>query len=1787
MKKKSVSVIFIALIIVLLLTSFVSAGLFGDIGNWFKKLFGIGDKTDLEGQLGTMKPGGTNDYGSPDYPTSDDYCTCAYFGYECGNHTICGREVNCGDCIPGYFYCAYNKCVIECEDTDITIEHPNGKNYNEKGMTTNSTTRKTDDCSSGGENFLVEYYCEDNIIKPDYYDCGEEGKTCRDGACRGETSPPPFCTETDNKIDYDEKGLVTTNEESFWDSCDNITNVLYEGFCDGYVGLIQEHDCASEGKICKYGICTEPGELGAEPPCNDTDFGKDYYTQGQVYSIIGPQAPESGEDACLTFNLQYTLTNGTHLSEVFCDINDMYENDIVLCLYGCEYGACKRDYAQIKCEDSDNGINSKIIGYVYNPLDPSSPKIYDVCMTNAFGIGEDDVKEVYCNAEGMFDTRFVICAFGCDDGACLEQEMNTTISLATLKDNYSIGEKIELTDPPDFDEEVYLDYSNDKENYETELSREDFSPQEPLKSYGYIIKFKDKPILEKKSELEKQAKKNEKYIKDHPILSTITTYRFRAFTSKNVGEEIDDYSKDLEKNNQVTKEKVRSKTEKKIKREFTKVFNGIALDISSEEAEELKQLEEVGGVYPDLIVEETLMNSTSWIGATDAWKLDKDLNDCSVSGQPCLTGEGITIAIIDTGIDYTHQDLGSCTEQEFLSGNCEKVIGGWDFVLCEEFGPEGCVSGNEKEEDANPIDEKGHGTHCAGIAAGKGDYNENGILEPGDGLNGVAPDAKLYSYRVLNRQGSGSASWIIAGIEAAADPNNDSNFSDHVDIMSLSLGAFCGPWGYTVGCGPDDPVSLAVDNIVNNGVVAIIAAGNDGHWGDESIGSPGTARKAITIGATEILYRYNRSDIARFSSQGPVTWVDAEGNNQYLVKPDILAPGDVFVLDGDGICSAQYNEAWAEYECFDTKHTAIYGTSMATPHAAGAAALLLQKNYNYTPDDIKHILRNTGESATIKFIDKPRINDSIFKQGFGKMRVLNALENSDKIPLALINISGKVPSGLTDIYGIALGENFESYALDYIGYDDYVDTIKNFDAPVFTELTSSTTPTEDILDTIDTSLMNDDVFILRLKVWGNNLGARDYSMVEINNLELLSVGDNFNYLDGVETIRGRVDVASYDSYKVEYQPMIFMYDEPSYYSEENWTELCTGTEVIGDVLCNYDFSNLNDGTYVFRLAVLKSGIWIHDTELVMGGVAGGLMNNFCNYIDLPPLLFPFVTDIDNDGEKEVVQPFYDGCVYPACSERSLIFIEKDGSYVKKELGSDSIFVSPAIYKDYPENLIFLASRYDLTKENRIIDSNLNVKYTLPNVNEPYSMTYIDQILFDINNDGEDEIFITTSENEEIKIYGFYKNGQQLTNFPINIQKELNNYSVPTLRIGFLKKGEEYVLAVPVVEYEPVFVGEVWEGDYITRSYVDFYSTSGIRLSRNYLFNDNSTSIVLYISFFPTGDLNGDGDSELVMTYNVRYTDLYNADHRDVNAYESFIKVIDSDGNTVSEYSFNGYNTYLSIIADLGYENPSIISRVDYTIATSDLGDKILVTNYLGEVLLDLPLPSNNIYDLLVGDIDDDYEQEIVVSSTRYSENGYVLDILILNRYGVIENTYTIPLLDNGLFYITVADINGDGKTDLLIELRDVEEDNFYSSKIIAFELGSDYHPERISWPRFSHDNQHTSMYGRETIEPPISRPQSKIVNNENSALTGQLTMTLQKWVINTWQDEQVVINQKIIIPAKGLLKLDIGKDNLGNQVFAGWNNLNISADSVGNYQVYVRFESYMDFIQTRWEFEVV
>jgi subtilisin family serine protease len=356
----------------------------------------------------------------------------------------------------------------------------------------------------------------------------------------------------------------------------------------------------------------------------------------------------------------------------------------------------------------------------------------------------------------------------------------------------------------------------------------------------------------------------------------------------------------------------------RVRQQFTYLINGLAVTARMEDKKRLADVPGVQAVYFDYQAEIKREESLPLIGAPSVWEM-RD------SHGHAVTGQGIRVAVIDSGIDYTHPDLGGC-----LGMGC-KVVDGYDFV----------------NDDTDPMDDNGHGTHVAGIVAGNGD------------TLGVAPDATLLAYKACNEWGVCDNSDIIAALERAADPDGDPLTNDQVDVINMSLG---GPGTL------DDPLAQATEQAVEQGMVVVAAAGNSGARGYETIESPGIVDQALTVGASD-----KQDALTYFTSRGPV--------NGYRIKPDILAPGQ-------SISSTVIGNSYAAYD----------GTSMATPHVAGAVALLRQLHPDWRPSMYKAVLMNTATS----------LDYNPYEEGAGRVRAAEAasaevLIEPSSLSLGLVN----------------------------------------------------------------------------------------------------------------------------------------------------------------------------------------------------------------------------------------------------------------------------------------------------------------------------------------------------------------------------------------------------------------------------------------------------------------------------------------------------------------------------------------------------------------------------------------------------------------------------------------------------------------------------------------------------------------------------------------------------------------------------------------------------------------
>ena len=330
---------------------------------------------------------------------------------------------------------------------------------------------------------------------------------------------------------------------------------------------------------------------------------------------------------------------------------------------------------------------------------------------------------------------------------------------------------------------------------------------------------------------------------------------------------------------------------------YKNVLNGLALRVANEKViEAIEQIPMVDYVEKDVMAQafaQTLPNGIN--------RIDGDLSSTkSGNGAGSVDAD---IAILDTGIDLKHSDLNIYHQKSFVTSSS----GGWSSF----FG-----SGKTTTSTAN--DDNGHGTHIAGIAAAK----DNSV-----GSVGVAPGAKLWAIKVLDKNGSGPLSTIIKGIDYVT------RYANQVEVANLSLGCEC----------KSAALDTAINNSVKSGIIFVVAAGNAGK--DASSFSPANNPNVLAVSAI------GDSD-GKCGSKGTST---GYGNDDTLAS--FSNYGSVVDLAAPGA------KIYSTYK--GNSYATMSGTSMASPHVAGAAALYLASNSDDSPSTVRNALVYGGSlSAT-------------------------------------------------------------------------------------------------------------------------------------------------------------------------------------------------------------------------------------------------------------------------------------------------------------------------------------------------------------------------------------------------------------------------------------------------------------------------------------------------------------------------------------------------------------------------------------------------------------------------------------------------------------------------------------------------------------------------------------------------------------------------------------------------------------------------------------------------------
>ncbi len=322
---------------------------------------------------------------------------------------------------------------------------------------------------------------------------------------------------------------------------------------------------------------------------------------------------------------------------------------------------------------------------------------------------------------------------------------------------------------------------------------------------------------------------------------------------------------------------------------------------------------------PDWANEAVDLSCSDW--SCDITQIDQ-MNDLGYYGR------GVVIGIVDSGIDLEHPDISSSS-----------------VVLWKDF-----VNGRDE-----PYDDEGHGTAMAGIIIADGDFT------------GIAPEAKLIVAKAIDETGIGANEDVASAIDFVLDPNDDGNYSDGADIISLSLGS-----GKHRVLGSD--VERAVRRAIDNGVFVVASAGNDGVEDDGDVESPAHEELVIAVGAVS-----DDGRIANFSSVGdndgstPLSFDDRVDPNK---KPELVAPGVELVTTYPG-----------------GKYVLVSGTSPAAAFVSGGLALLLEAHPDYMigsgPEKIRELKTILMETAE-KLPSQNTPHDDHY--GYGMIRIVDASE---------------------------------------------------------------------------------------------------------------------------------------------------------------------------------------------------------------------------------------------------------------------------------------------------------------------------------------------------------------------------------------------------------------------------------------------------------------------------------------------------------------------------------------------------------------------------------------------------------------------------------------------------------------------------------------------------------------------------------------------------------------------------------------------------------------------------
>lgn len=980
------------------------------------------------------------------------------------------------------------------------------------------------------------------------------------------------------------------------------------------------------------------------------------------------------------------------------------------------------------------------------------------------------------------------------------------------------------------------------------------------------------------------------------------------------------------------------------------------------------------------------------------------------------TGSGVVVAVVDTGLDGVHPDIAANVwnnPDEIPDNGVDDDGNGY---VDDEWG------WDFANGDNHPQDDHGHGTHVAGVIAAIGNN--------GTGIIGVAPGSKVMAVKGLDQSGRGYDSWLAEAIIYAA--NNGA------EVINNS-------W---IGTGSSKVIEDAVNYAHSLGVVVIAGAGNDGKEVKEYY--PAALNNVITVAASEY-----GDGLASFSNWGN--------------KIDVAAPGvDILSLRAAGTSMGNL---------VGTEYTRANGTSMAAPHVAGLAALILARHPEFSNEQVRQVIRTSAQK-------NPPVSFNPYK-GYGRIDALGALSINDLLEAHLESPGfGSTVTGSIPIIGSAKGLGFSSYLLEYGPGNEPTtwNLIQQGYQPV----------DRDQLGVFNAALVPDGTYTIRLTVWDQGNPPHKFEDRMELKVDYVALTDPVppavpsvavTFKPGtVIPIYGTVTGATLQRFRLEWAEGL----EPTQWSTTGFTLENGGFSPIQkNLLANWDSSVFPGRSGYYQIRLLADNLGFTSEARTIVYLDRDLMSG-----NWPQILNTSPTDNDSvsvakdeNGQPSLVitlpnyaEGYQAGFNRYACDGTLLYTTSYDqGFYYQAAVGN--LDGNPG-----DETVIFQNGLFRIIKPDNTFD-----EFSPGN---PYNFSDSPIVLQDLNGDSLLEI-MALGKDEATKtrfLYAWYPDGSLIS----------GQFPVPVLDYGNRLATRVYFL---VADLDQDGLKEIiaQQTDAGHTSFLSLFNWDGTprSWSGGQPFFPNTL-----IDNMATGDLNHDGQIEIILS-------VFGVNQDGSRTGENMIYLLGADGSILP-----GWPVQVPQCNDLGIGDLDRDGTEEIVISGADY---VRVLNSDGTPFSSLwPIHDSNLGRFSIGDVNGDGFPEIVIS--KYDPLGYIEDspgvqfenfksyfeyqLMAIDNQGRKMKTWRIPGVGGEEAFEPMdpllGDLDADGKVDIAVNygLRYRLGGGFEQiirGALIVFDLEADYQAGNMDWPINLHDPQNSAV----RLERPVQAVLTGIGLNES------------------------------------------------------------------------------------------